>query len=88
MDSMPASMPSLTEVAEEEDPAEIIAELQARIQELEVEQKMMQRELDGVAQEAQRTSNHLRYAVDLVTDWMKASVVLLGRAIRGLSGSR
>ncbi len=41
------------------DPA-VIAELQARVKELEMEQSLMQRELDNMSDVAQRTDNQLR----------------------------
>ena len=59
-DSIPASMSKLAEVVEEESSAETVAELQARVRELETEQRLMQHELDSLSQEAQRTDNHLR----------------------------
>ena len=59
LDGFPSSMSKLTEVAEE-DASELVAELQSRVRELEAEQKLMQRELDSVTHEAQRTDSHLR----------------------------
>lgn len=41
------------------DPVQV-AELQARIKELEMEQSLMQRELDNMSDVAQRTDNQLR----------------------------
>ena len=41
------------------EPAQV-AELQARIKELEMEQSLMQRELDNMSDVAQRTDNQLR----------------------------
>lgn len=43
------------------DPGQV-AELQARIKELEMEQSLMQRELDNMSDVAQRTDNQLRCA--------------------------
>ena len=43
------------------DPAQV-AELQARVKELEMEQNLMQRELDNMSDVAQRTDNQLRFA--------------------------
>ncbi len=43
------------------DPAQV-AELQARVKELEMEQSLMQRELDNMSDVAQRTDNQLRYS--------------------------
>ena len=43
------------------DPSQV-AELQARVKELEMEQSLMQRELDSMTDVAQRTDNQLRYA--------------------------
>jgi len=43
------------------DPAQV-AELQARVKELEMEQILMQRELDNMSDVAQRTDNQLRYS--------------------------
>ncbi|KAA6426660.1 MAG: CENPE type kinesin [Trebouxia sp. A1-2] len=45
------------------DPAQV-AELQARVKELEMEQSLMQRELDNMSDVAQRTDNQLRAAED------------------------
>ena len=59
LESMPASMSKLPDVVEE-DPAETIAQLLARVHELETEQGLMQRELDSITQEAQRADSHLR----------------------------
>lgn len=42
------------------DPAQV-AELQARVKELEMEQSLMQRELDNMSYVAQRTDNQLRF---------------------------
>lgn len=42
------------------DPAQV-AELQARVKELEMEQSLMQRELDNMSDVAQRTDNQLRF---------------------------
>ena len=47
------------------DPAQV-AELQARVEELEMEQSLMQRELDNMSDVAQRTDNQLRYCPDLL----------------------
>ena len=44
------------------DPVQV-AELQARIKELEMEQSLMQRELDNMSDVAQRTDNQLRYVL-------------------------
>lgn len=41
------------------DPVQV-AELQARVKELEMEQSLMQRELDSMSDVAQRTDNQLR----------------------------
>lgn len=46
------------------DPVQV-AELQARIKELEMEQSLMQRELDNMSDVAQRTDNQLRCVLAL-----------------------
>ena len=46
------------------DPVQV-AELQARVKELEMEQSLMQRELDNMSDVAQRTDNQLRCAFPL-----------------------
>lgn len=59
----PLSMPRLPHISEDEDAVspEEVAQLRARVQDLEMEAKLMQQELDGITQEAQRADSQLRY---------------------------
>ena len=49
------------------DPTQV-AELQARVKELEMEQNLMQRELDNMSDVAQRTDNQLRFCSETFSE--------------------
>lgn len=68
------------------DPTQV-AELQARIKELEMEQNLMQRELDNMSDVAQRTDNQLRFVRPMVHGFV-AEMMVLCVALPGLARSQ